>query len=507
MMKKECCRLKENFIELYKISNPLSNDRVPLYYQGEFSAKDDYISFENGKTLDLGTYFNAFSLKKWTKYTTLSKLKIELNLKGKFTVDFYGVNIAEEVKILSLDGENNFSHTFDIEKLQELDENFDMLAIKLIAKENVEFFGGAYFGEFEQINDIHIGITICTFKREKYLLPNLDKLKILTDRNKNFSVMVIDNGNTLEEKNTDSLKILHNPNYGGSGGFTRGIMEQVSGEKATHVLLMDDDVVIELSALDRLYAFLLGLKENYNENFFAGAMLSIEKPLTQTENTGHWTRINGESFGKNFMLTDKKLLCVNEYPTKNKNTFAGWWFCCVPVKAVKKIGYPLPVFIKGDDIEYSVRNNQKILTMNGVAVWHETFKNKLSPAIQYFGDRNMLLLIHLMNNVGKGEFLFAVIARIGRWLYEGSFEGVKMIEYALKDLECGLEKITEIPADKKFQEVREYSLNKNLIASICSSLAIGFRYFFNYEEHDKKVKNFVKDKLQDQKFWREFLKI
>lgn len=499
--------MEENFITLYRISNPMTNDSKPLYYQGEFSFDNDKIAIEAEETLDLGTYFNGFFLKKWVDYTNLSKLKIKLNLNGKFEIELYGVNIAEKLKIETSDAENDFSYVFELEKLKELAEKFDMIGVKLTAKEKGEFLGGEFFGEFSKINNVHIGITICTFKREKYLLPNLEKLKTLTEKNANFSVMVIDNGNTLEEKNEDSLKILHNPNYGGSGGFTRGIMEQVDGERATHILLMDDDVVIELSALERVYSFLLGLKEEHDEKFFAGAMLSIEKPLMQTENTGRWNKINGKSFGKGFILTDKKLLCANEYPPKGDNLFAGWWFACIPVKSVKKIGYPLPVFIKGDDIEYGARNNQEILTLNGVSVWHETFQNKLSPAIQYFGDRNMLLLIHLMKNVGKGEFLFAVIARIGRWLNEGSYEGVRMLEYALRDLEGGLEKITEIPADEKFREVKNYPLDKNIFASIFSSLSIGLKYYLNYDEHDKKVKNFVKEKLQDQKFWREFLKI
>lgn len=499
--------MEEKFITLYDIANPLDEAKEPLYFQGDFEKSDGKILVYAGKTLDLGTYFNAFSLKKWINYTNIRKLKIELKLKGKFIVDFFGVNIAEEEKILSLEAKNDFSYTLDYEKLVELGEKFDMTAVKLTAKEDGEFLGGAYLGEFEKTNDVRIGITICTFKREKYLLPNLEKLKKLTDKNPNFSVMVIDNASTLKEQNTDSLKIMYNRNYGGSGGFTRGLLEQVSGGKATHVLLMDDDVVIELCALDRVYSFLVGLKEAHDEKFFAGAMLSIEKPLMQTENTGRWNKINGKSFGKGFILTDKKLLCANEYPEKGENSFAGWWFCAVPVKAIKKIGYPLPIFIKGDDIEYAVRNDKEILTLNGAAVWHETFQNKLSPAIQYFGDRNMLLLIHLMKNVGKKEFLFAVVARICRWLNEGSYEGVRMIEYALKDLEGGLEKITALPADEKFQEVKNYPLNKNILSSICTSLVLGFRYFLNYEEHDKKVKTFAREKLKDQKFWREFLKI
>lgn len=499
--------MEENFIKLYDISKPFSEDRVPLYFQGDFKISGEKVCVNSGKTLDLGTYFNAFSLKKWTDYTNISSLKLELDLKGKFSVDLFGADITGEEKISNFETDGKFSYTFNSDELKNFADQFDIVFVKLTATQDGEFLGGAYFAEFSTTNDIHIGITVCTFKREKYLLPNLEKLSKLTAKNTNFSVMVIDNGNTLEEKNTDELKILHNPNYGGSGGFTRGLIEQVNGSKATHALLMDDDVVLELSAFDRLYSFLRGLKTEHEEKFFAGAMLSIEKPSMQTENTGRWNKINGKSFGKGFILTDRKTLCANEYPDKGDNAFAGWWFACIPIKTVKKIGYPLPIFIKGDDIEYGARNAQEIITMNGVSVWHETFQNKLSPAIQYFGDRNMLLLIHLMKNVGKGEFLLAVTARVVRWLNEGSYEGVRMLEYALRDLSGGLEKITEIPADKKFTEVRAYPLNKNIAASIFSTVILGFKYFLDYDAHDEKIKAFVREKLQDQEFWKRFLGI
>ena len=497
--------MEDNFIKLYDIVNPLSEDRTPLYFQGDFKIDGGEILIESGNSLDCGTYFNAFSLKKWVDYTNLSRLEVELNLEGKFSVEFYGMAQSGEENFLTLDAEGNFNHSFEFDELQRLSKKFDLLGMKLTAKNSAKFLGGSYCGKFSSIRDVHIGITICTFKREKYLLPNIEKLETLTARNSDFSIMVIDNGQTLGEKHSDALQILPNPNYGGSGGFTRGLMEQVSQGRATHVILSDDDTVLELSAFDRLYSFLRGLKDEHEEKFFAGAMLSLEKPTMQVENTGRWNKINGKSFGKGFVLTNKAVLCENEQPPKDENSFAGWWFCCVPVKSVKKIGYPLPVFIKGDDIEYSVRNGAEILTMNGVGVWHEVFVNKLSPAIQYFGDRNMLLLNHLMNGCGRFTFMLGCVARIVRWIKESSPEGLRMLEPALRDLSGGFEGITALPSDEKFAQIRAYPLDKNIFSAIVSTLWLGLKYFFSYDEHDAKVKKFVNEKLSDQRFWRDFL--
>lgn len=49
--------------------------------------------------------------------------------------------------------------------------------------------------------------------------------------NPDFNILVIDNGRTIEQKNTDRLRIIHNPNFGGSGGFARGLIEQVNQGK------------------------------------------------------------------------------------------------------------------------------------------------------------------------------------------------------------------------------------------------------------------------------------
>ena len=79
--------------------------------------------------------------------------------------------------------------------------------------------------------------------------------------------MVVDNGSTLKECETNNLRIIHNPNYGGSGGFTRGLIENLKSKTNDYVLLMDDDIDLEPSALEHTYGLLCGLKEEYRESF------------------------------------------------------------------------------------------------------------------------------------------------------------------------------------------------------------------------------------------------
>ncbi|MBR1397570.1 MAG: glycosyltransferase [Selenomonadaceae bacterium] len=505
------------FEKLYDMTFPLSEDRAPLYIQGFYRNREaGGIYVNKGYYIDLGTYFNLFSLKKWTAYTTISKLKIKLNLTGKFYIELYGMSLdksdpkselsVEEV-FMRTDCEDSTEEILDIDKLN-LKYEFDLIGIKIVAlSDNAIFHGGEYLGSFESEREVKIGITICTFKREKYLLPNLDRLKHLISRNPNINVMVIDNGNTLNEVDTEELQIMHNPNFGGAGGFTRGILEQVSQQRNTHIVLMDDDVVIELSSFDRLYAMLRHLKTDHYNKFFAGAMLILGDPLIQHENTAYL----GTPFGHEFNLKEKSFLCQNENLPPHENKYAAWWFCCIPVDVVKEIGYPLPIFIKCDDVEYGIRNKQDIMTMNGVGVWHESLEGKWNPVTDYFATRNYLLMFHYAEGYDKFDFLKECFMQILRRIYHRDGAGMRMLELSLKDLSTGLTGITSVGSDKKFAAVRNYPvtkpMGKNIFLVIASNILLSLMHFIRYDHFDQEYKTFRKEKLSDQKFWRSFLGI
>lgn len=491
--------------KLYDLSFPLSEDKETLYFQGQYEKSEDKIVIHLGDVLDLGTYFNSFSITKWIEYTTISKIKVTLRLKGKFLVDFYGMTSVGEIEVLRVKCENSVDRIFNVVDFND----FTLIGIRLTAmSDNAEFLGGSYYGSFETERDIKAGITICTFKREKYLLPNLDRLRILSEQNLNINVMVIDNGQSLKEINTTELQIIHNPNFGGAGGFTRGMMEQVRQGKNSHVILMDDDVIIELSAIERLYSMLRHLKAEHQSKFFAGAMLILDKPTIQHENTACFNKIIRNSFGHNFDLSDKNILCRNESIPSRPNTYAAWWFCCVPIEQIKKIGYPLPIFIKCDDMEYSFRNQQDILTMNGVSVWHEAFENKVNLIMgYYFGNRNTLLMNHFAEGCGRLTFIAAVLGRITKSLLKSNFDGLRMLELALIDLNTGLKGMTATPADEKFDLLKKYPLTKNVVMAIFSIINLTFYHCLDYDKLDTEYKTFRDEQLIDQKFWRHYLNI
>ena len=215
---------------------------------------------------------------------------------------------------------------------------------------------------------------------------------------KNFYVHVIDNGRTLnkEELECDHLWIHPNPNTGGSGGFSRGIIEaNLQKEPATHVLLMDDDVIILPESLKRTYRLLTLLKEEYKNHFISGAMLYYERMNEQHEDIGY-VHDDGSYGPVKHRLDMQRLDAVvrNEEPwAKRKNQYAGWWYCCIPTTVARLDNLPLPLFVRGDDVEYSLRNHAKFITMNSICVWHMGFTLKFNAAMElYQVHRNSLAI-------------------------------------------------------------------------------------------------------------------
>ncbi len=315
----------------------------------------------------------------------------------------------------------------------------------------------------------------------------------------------MDNGNTLEPLQEESLRIIHNPNYGGSGGFTRGIIERVEENKVDYIILMDDDVNVDTTAMERTHALVCGLKKQYKDSFIAGAMLDMDKPFIQHENMAYWQKIKSHVIGNGLDLSSLASLCSNEKLADYTNQYAGWWFCGIPLKRIQKIGYPLPNFIKGDDMEYGIRNAKPILRMNGIAVWHEAFAKKMTSFICYFSDRNMFIMNQYASDCNGFTLFVAILGRVVKRLFQRNFDGIRFLNLAIDDFFGGYEYITAIPGDKKFASVRNYKDDRNILIVIFSIMKKAGYGMLNYRRLKRQYETFRSKKLSDSRFWKAYL--
>lgn len=478
--------------------------RQSLYIKGNLlDIKDASICLKKNQTLDFATYFNLFSARKWKIYTSIRDVRIQLHIRGNYKITVYEVSQQQKRELYSETGHDDYQKDIPLKPCQANFITFTLTALE----EGVQFWGGAYYGQFEDVQNTEIGIIICTFKREEYVKRNLKTLQGLMQENPHFHVMVIDNGQTLPEICNEQLQVIHNRNYGGSGGFTRGLMEQVNQGTNNYVLMMDDDILIETSSLERVYALCQHIKNQYAQQMIAGSMMSMDEPTIQYENTAYWGKVRLHSLGQGFDLIAIEDLIKNDQLPLKQNKYAAWWFCCIPMVVVRKNGYPLPNFIKGDDMEYGIRNRRDIITMNGIGVWHEAFAKKMSPVVNYYSDRNMLILNEFADGCGRGTAFFSMIARLGRRILRGDTVGIRIFELAVRDYISGYEGITSIGADDKMEQVKAYKGRKHVSASVFFTMIQIMKIFINYRMLHEKYVRFRDNQLQSQNFWKEYLKL
>lgn len=491
------------FSTIYEMKLESGVEKLPLYRKGSCHLKA-------GESVDLGTYFNAFSLAKWLRYTTLDAVSLELRFQGTAHVTLYGGNAAGMQDIASAVATDGWSWQVSDEELATIGREAVLLGVRLEAQQNggdVEFVGGRWCGSFALTRDIRIGAVICTYCREKYLRRNLDILERYCREHPWLDVMVIDNGQTLGEVHDSWLTILPNRNYGGSGGFTRGLIEQMDAGKNDYFLLMDDDIELETASLDRLIAICRHAKKERWMQMIGGAMLRMDQPTIQHENTAYGDRARLRPLGRGMDLADAANLVKNEQHHLPRGRYAAWWFCCIPRAVVQEQGYPLPVFLKGDDMEYAMRSGREIMTMDGIGVWHAAFAAKENPVVGYFNDRNRLILLALLPYGNRWRTLVAALARLANRIVHRDGAGILLYECVLQDYALGLENITSVGSDVFFQGIRAWQSPHGLVMSILCSIVGCVDVFLHDREIRDSYRRFVAEHLCDAVFWRRFLGI
>lgn len=430
----------------------INTEERNLYYKGTESINFNSINLIDGYN-DFSTYLNMVSLKKWSNYTNANKFYLYLNVQGKFKLNIVYSSLVpknghirevgleeafKEIEKSNVDGifkrnamnyqttetdikKNIFIYSIDVDEVTEL-----AIPIELVGNENAmvgfqidgaaQIYDAGWYVTVDKTNirPINIAINTTTFKKEAYILKNLSHIQeqIINVNSEELGlnqlgdahifVNVVDNGQSLDSERIDSdfIKVHPNPNVGGAGGFTRGMIETLSlrdNQKfdATHILFMDDDIEVLPESFKRTYALLSILKDSYKDHFISGAMLDNLDGITQYEDTGFVSRNKDTAYmptKDRYNLTNEKDILRNDLDYPIKDQYAAWWYCVAPMKFIDEKSMSLPIFYRGDDIEFSIRNKAKIMTLNGLAVWHLPFYTKKSKALEnYLVSRNSFI--------------------------------------------------------------------------------------------------------------------
>ena len=274
-----------------------------LYYRMKapsFRDEGDILRIEQGERVCFDTYFNSVSADKWRRYTAAQNFSLRLKLSGKLRVvlcsrhfiNSQSVRAVLAEKVVQADSVQEFC--FDFPKGADGMLFFELQALS----GNAAYCGGAYECDAAEkdVQPVKIGVDICTFRREPFVMGNIARMRsdILENTasplHNHLEVFVSDNGQTLDydKLNSDTVHVVPNANVGGAGGFTRGMIEILkaneNGAGVTHVLVMDDDIVLDTDVLLRTYTLLSLRKPEYADVFVGGAMLRLEPgPVDQPQ--------------------------------------------------------------------------------------------------------------------------------------------------------------------------------------------------------------------------------
>ena len=447
-----------------------------LFYRsdGLCVPNQNRIIISEGTTISTDTYQNLFDEYTWFGYTGISLWLLKLSVKGNGTVKLIR-RCDKNHEILS-------ECATDSNQVQELVLPFRVNGEKgycyfeIQAAERVEVVDAGYHTNALPKREINLCVLSCTYHRNEEIKKNIRQLlasDFFKEDNQlyhHLRVIVSDNGSELEEIEEDYLKTYHNPNTGGSGGFTRCLQElrrHYEEVNITNVIFMDDDVEFLNESLYRLYALLSYIKVEYEESVIAGRMFRTDQRWIQYTAAEIWNAGDLRHIGLNQdMRALESLAVVND----NANAeYGGWWFCCFPYSFAKE-NDPLPFFLHCDDVEYGLRHGGTPIILNGIHVWHATYEYRQSPVIAYYDIRNSMIVNAMYGFLNSNEdFRNYSLLKIIDFHQKEEYEKERMAICATKDFIKGYQWFLHVSSEmlhKKIGTIRKSGKYSNYIQQL-----------------------------------------
>ena len=453
---------------------------------------------QTNEAVSFDSFFNSFNVYLLKKYTNSTQLKITIKCKkeAKVEIIFQNKNCKN---VLFTDSVSAKSFYVDLSELPLDGIIFPVVYAELEDIDSISYETNAIE------NGVKTSILITTFHREEFLIPNLLELKTIEDYLD--KVIIVDNGNSLSlDPNVFSKEkfiVIPSYNLGGTGGFTRGMMEAVK-IGSSHVFIMDDDIVLIPEVIKKAISFTSCLSEEHKQDWIGFSMFPLDKPLVQYELGTKWNGVKMLLNKRNLDLSKVNNLLKNQ--TNQKYNYSAWWSLIMPTSAIIKYNYPFPFFIKFDDIEYGLRRKEEeIILTNGFGVWHENFDKKYNPYLEYYLLRNALVTNALHFN--HSTFLSAVryLLKSGKSYFKLQFVELKLMRIAIDDYLKGPSFFKELDMTKNNLYIREVAgKKKNIFVGLLINPVLVIIYIFKILFYNKKTKDqyiMQKDSLTNIAYW------
>jgi hypothetical protein len=346
-----------------------------------------------GSWISFDSYFNMFSLDTWARACALQSLAAEITSSGEIALRLLLTRPGQPPETVfetaaGLDPARPL--TVDLADWAALEGTLHLEA-SAPGPAPAEILGARFATRDRPGTLPRLAVSITTFRREAEVRATVARLNRFLDgfaHAGNIHVQVADNGGSAGISPSRHVTPYPNPNLGGAGGFARGLME-AENRGFSHCLFMDDDAAFHMENITRTYA-LLALAQD-PATALAGAMITTSRPWRLWEN-GAWFDGYCRPLFNGTDLRDPEAVraMILAAGTPRPAAFYGaWWFFAFPVAAARH--YPFPFFVRGDDVNFSLANSFRILTLNGVVSVQPEFFGKESPLTHYLDLRHSLV--------------------------------------------------------------------------------------------------------------------
>jgi len=396
---------------------PVGAERLYLRGEGSAIALDRRtLSLEPGARADFGTYFGALPSGSWVSEANVRRVRLSAEFQGVAQIRVFGTGAAGEASELS---KSTARGSWGVEIL--LDERsdgwlwFDVEAVGRVTMRDAHWSAPA------AQKAAMVSVAVTTFDRNDDCVSLLRRLASDAELEKRVLHLVVADQGTRPIRDHDGfaeaaalwgnrLRVIEQDNLGGSGGFSRGMIEALDGQ-GSHVLLLDDDVSLEPESVLRMLAL---ADHAHGEPLIGSQMLRLTEP-TRLHSWGEridrrrfwWEPVAPALSGVDLASSspDRSPLMSTSFTVD----YNGWWMCLIPTTVVRRVGAALPLFIKWDDAEYGLRAAEaghRTVTLPGAALWHMpwTVKDDGLDWQAYYQLRNRLVtaLIHSPHRRGGG---------------------------------------------------------------------------------------------------------
>lgn len=461
-------------------------------------------------------YFNLFYLEKYHEYCDIRKQELRIVARGiKKIVLMHDKDAIREISV------ENMSIVLELP----YDEYSDGVFWFKAEPEDIDGdweIQGTFEGVINVSCEVKVAIGICTFKREKYVLRNLERMLGYFGDNSDisalFHVFLVDNGRTLSgleefiklrdkarEIGGDSFfTLIENRNTGGTGGFTRAMEEAIAKKEElglTNLMLLDDDAVFDPEIFLRLVGLLKALRPEFEDITIGGAMWREDMPYMLYAFGEYHNKFNVNNPAH--MLDLRNLdTCVRPELTcadMEKSLYSGWWCCTYSMKIITKENLPMPLFIHFDDILFCRQHSEgRIALIPGIGVWHQGFELRFPGVNHYYNTRNQLITAAVVDDIDSFEVARWAAKQLTAPLLTFRYEEMKLAYRGIKDFLKGPEWLDHVDGEKLHLDIVDEYKSRVVMKPLEEIL--------DAEDYERlKVNNLSKEarKKADMSFWKE----